>query len=238
MGFLNKKQEDQPKIIVQQEKQEYIDPTKRIRKPNTKYFNESYVNAVKSKPPVADDSNISIKQALREMPEAANECIKKELKQIVEMGAMVPNKAFDKLKARLVVRGDMQYKNPWSNTPKAPTVAQASGAYLNADTPENDKEIVLIDTEETKILIDLYPAMKSFVRSDGKMMMQVEKAMYGMLNSARYWYENIRDTMINGGYKQNASDECVFMFNDENGNQSIVDLWVDDLTVACNLKKI
>ena len=56
--FLNKKplqqQEKQPTTILQQEKQEYIDPTKRIRKPNSKYFNESYVNALKLKLPVAD----------------------------------------------------------------------------------------------------------------------------------------------------------------------------------------
>ena len=270
---------------------------KRIRKPNPNYFGKdfvnftqqekrkhennnakektfptSYINAAKAQD---DTNNINIRQALREMPQVASESIKKELQQIVEMGAMqpihesnasmykkiihsktflkkkyLPNKAFDKLKARLVVRGDIQFRNPWINAPKAPTVAQASinmtlaitahnkndfesidipGAYLNATTPENDREVVRIGFEETKMLIELYPSMQKYVRSDGTMLMVVVKAMYGMLNSARYWYEHIMKTLIDGGYKQNTSDECVFSYTDENGCQSIIDLWVDDL---------
>jgi len=37
---------------------------------------------------IKDDTNISIKKALREMPESAKESISKELKQIVEMKAV------------------------------------------------------------------------------------------------------------------------------------------------------
>jgi len=253
-------------------KHEIINTKETTKNIKDKTFPTSYVNAAKAQD---DTNNINIRQALREMPQVASESIKKELQQIVEMGAMqpihesnasmykkiihsktflkkkyLPNKAFDKLKARLVVRGDMQFRNPWINAPKAPTVAQASinmtlaitaynkndfesidipGAYLNATTPENDREVVRIGVEETKMLIELYPAMQKFVRSDGTMLMLVVKAMYGMLNSARYWYEHIMTTLVDGGYKQNPSDECVFSYTDENGGQSIIDLWVDDL---------
>jgi hypothetical protein len=208
------------------------------------------------------------------MPEAASESIKKELLQIVEMGALIPihkkdingqrpiksktflkkkylpNKAFEKLKARLVVRGDMQFRNPWKVTPKAPTVAQASvnmtiaiaahqdndiesiditGAYLHAKTPVEDKIIVVLGPVETKFLVELFPHLQEYVLDDGTMLMLVDGAMYGMIESARYWFENICKTLCEGGYKQNPSDECVYSYVDSKGNQSIIDLWVDDL---------
>jgi hypothetical protein len=244
----------------------------RVRNPNPKYFNDEFVNLAKKK--VNDDmNNINIKQALRDMPEAASESIKKELTQIMEMGALkpvfkkdtigkklihsktflkkkyLPNKAFDKLKARLVERGDMQFRHPWIISPKAPTVAQASvnmtiaiaayrddeiesiditGAYLHAET-HGEKEIVVIGRAESIMLLELFPELDVYLNEDGKIYMIVDKAMYGMIDSARDWFENITNTLIEGGYKQNPSDECVFTYNDNNNNQSIIDLWVDDL---------
>jgi hypothetical protein len=162
----------------------------------------------------------------------------------------LPNKAFDKLKARLVIRGDMQFRHPWINSPKAPTVAQASvnmtigvaahrddeiesiditGAYLHADTPPDEYEIVIIGKEEAAILVAIYPELEVYLTEEGTIYMLVIKAMYGMINSARYWYENITDTLKMGGYKQNDNDECVYVYFDKNKNSSIIDLWVDDL---------
>jgi hypothetical protein len=246
--------------------------SERVRTANPKYFNDEFVNIAKKM--VHDDlNNISIKKALREMPEAASESIKKELVQIMDMGALkpilkkntvgkklihsktflkkkyLPNKAFDKLKARLVVRGDMQFRHPWVTALKAPTVAQASvnmtiaraayyddeiesiditGAYLHADTP-GDKEIVIIGRAEAIMLLELYPEFDIYLNDDGTIYMTVDKAMYGMIDSARHWFENITNTLLMGGYVQNPSDECVFTYSDSDNNQSVVDLWVDDL---------
>jgi hypothetical protein len=103
-----------------------------------------------------------------------------------------------------------------------------TGAYLHADTP-GDKEIVIIGRAEAIMLLELYPEFDIYLNDDGTIYMTVDKAMYGMIDSARHWFENITNTLLMGGYVQNPSDECVFTYSDNDNNQSVVDLWVDDL---------
>jgi hypothetical protein len=143
----------------------------------------------------------------------------------------------------------MQFKNPWNNNSRSPTVSQASvnitigitafkdndiesiditGAFLHADT-KDDKEIVQLSKDETTILIELYPKFQQYVQQNGTILMTVDKALYGMVNSARDWYDNISNTLTKNGYLKNPVDECVFSYTDKNNNQSIIDLWVDDL---------
>ena len=258
---------------------------KRIRKQNTLYYNKDHVNitTINKKQYIKNNNikkdnlsnNITIKNALIEMPNEAKESIAKELKQIIELKALnpimqinvksnkkilhsktflkkkyLPNKVFEKLKSRLVIRGDMQFRHPWKTNNKAPTVAQASvnmtisisayhdndiesiditGAYLRAHIPPEDREIVLLGKEETKILISIYPEFEKYLLSNGTMLLSIDRAMYGMIESAFYWYTDITSTLISDGYLQNSVDECVFFYIDPDGNKSIIDLWSDDL---------
>ena len=155
----------------------------------------------------------------------------------------LPNKVFEKLKSRLVIRGDMQFRHPWKSNNKAPTVAQASvnmtisisvhddndiesiditGAYLRAHIPPEDREIVLLGKEETKILISIYPEFEKYVLSNGTMLLSIDRAMYGMIESAFYWYTDITSTLISDGYLQNSVDECVFFYIDPDGNKALL----------------
>ena len=144
----------------------------------------------------------------------------------------------------------MQFRHPWKTNNKAPTVAQASvnmtigitayenndfesiditGAYLHAKTPNDEKEIVLLGKPETSIIVEIFPEFQKYVTNDYTMFLTIDKAMYGMIESAFYWFDDISKTLINDSYVQNPVDECVFSYVDKNKNKSIIDLWSDDL---------
>ena len=104
-----------------------------------------------------------------------------------------------------------------------------TGAYLHADTPPENKIVIRLNKEETSIIVEIFPYLKEYVLPDGTLLMLVDKALYGMVESAYYWFLNITTTLKDGGYVQNPSDECVFSFKTDTGEISIIDLWVDDL---------
>jgi Reverse transcriptase (RNA-dependent DNA polymerase) len=56
--------------------------------------------------------------------------------------------------------------------------------------------------------------------------------LYGCVESAALWYENLRDTMTTLGYERNPHDICVFNKTDERGTQCTAALHVDDLLIT------
>ena len=164
---------------------------------------------------------------------------------------------FEKLKARLVAGGDQQDRTVYSDTDiSSPTVATSAvfimaaiaaqerrhvvtvdiaGAYLNADM--GDQEVLMnLDKTLAEILVKLKPEYKPFLRPDGTMIVKLTKALYGCIESARLWYENISKTLIALGFVQNPLDICVFNVV-RNGKQCSIALHVDDLMITCALQE-
>ena len=65
--------------------------------------------------------------------------------------------------------------------------------------------------------------------------MELDKALYGCVESARLWYELLKSSLKEVGYKANESEPCVFN-KMHNGKQSTVVIYVDDLfiTASCS----
>lgn len=163
---------------------------------------------------------------------------------------------FEKLKARLVAGGDQQDRTVYSDTDiSSPTVATSAvflvaaiaaqerrhvatidiaGAYLNADIGEQE---VLMNLDKTlaEILVKLKPEYRTFLRPDGTMIVKLTKTLYGCIESARLWYENISKTLIELGFERNPLDICVFNAM-RNGKQCTIALHVDDLMITCALE--
>ena len=59
--------------------------------------------------------------------------------------------------------------------------------------------------------------------------MRLDKALYGLVQCARLWYEDISTFLKKIGFKQNPFDECVFTTK----SNMIVILYVDDYGVFC-----
>ena len=62
--------------------------------------------------------------------------------------------------------------------------------------------------------------------------MKLNKALYGCVESAALWYEDLSRTMRSLGYETNAVDVCVFNARDKNGVQCTATVHVDDLFIS------
>jgi len=66
----------------------------------------------------------------------------------------------------------------------------------------------------------------------GKMLVQIDKAMYGLVQSARLWYDTITGVLKRAGYTSNPMDGCAWN-KTVNGNQVTTVIYVDDLAISC-----
>ena len=228
---------------------------------------------------------ISWNRAIKTYGEPARASIEKELQQFIDKGVwhpvsfeglskqqrkaiirakmfvtekFFPNGGFDKIKSRLVARGDMQDRSLYGDDDtSAPTAELSSvfsvaaiaacesryvatcdigGAFLNADMFKGSGRTVIVklDPHITKMLTKLKPDYESFVGDDGHLFVELDKAMYGCIESAKLWYEHLRGVLVNEmGFTQNGCDQCAFNKTDSTGIQVTVILHVDDMMVTC-----
>jgi hypothetical protein len=169
----------------------------------------------------------------------------------------LPTGEFDKLKARLVAGGHRQDKSTYDDV-SSPTVAITSafmvaaiaamegrcvatvditGAYLNA-TMSGQTVLMRLDQTMAAVLVQIRPDYRPFLTKNGGMVVQLDKALYGCIESAKLWYQDLRRTLEDMGFKANANDACVFNKTID-GKQCTVCVYVDDLFITCkNLTSI
>jgi hypothetical protein len=161
----------------------------------------------------------------------------------------LPSGIFEKYKARLVGGGDQQDKLLYDDL-SAPTVSTSSvfavaaiaasegrkvmvldigGAYLNA--PMNTGIIVhmRLDPVMTKILNELSSDYSHYTDENRCVVVALDKALYGCVESAALWYNHISRTLTDDGYVPNPHDPCVFNKVDSTGVQCTLALHVDDI---------
>ena len=156
-----------------------------------------------------------------------------------------------KLKARLVAGGHMQDRSIYEDI-SSPTItlqsvfmlatiaakegrrvvtADIAQAYLNAKMT-GIEVIMELDEVSTAILSHIAPDIYSkFTQENGKMLVQLDKALYGCIESARLWYFTIKDFLEADGFKVNSQDICVFN-KGEGENQITIGIYVDDLFIS------
>ena len=166
---------------------------------------------------------------------------------------MSPSNVFLRLKARLVAMGNLQDRSLYTlEDTKSPTVAQSSSyillataanerrsvlsfdvncAYLNADM--NSEVIMELNPLTAELLSELDPNFKQFQERDGKMLVKLNKALYGCIESAKLWYERFKSFLVRKGFAVNPYDPCVFNRYTEAGVQCTVFFHVDDGIATC-----
>jgi hypothetical protein len=163
---------------------------------------------------------------------------------------------FEKLKARLVAGGNQQDRTLYEDL-SAPTVSTSSvfavaaiaaaenravmvvdigGAFLNADMVGIPVHMRL-DATMTAMLIQLDPAYARYTDSKGCVVVVLNKALYGCVQSAALWYENIRKSLEEFGFIRNPHDMCVFNVTGGDGKQCTLTLHVDDVLVTCQTQQ-
>ena len=105
------------------------------------------------------------------------------------------------------------------------------GAYLHAKL---DKDIYMdLEPSLAKILVSLKPDYKGFLDPRGGLRVKLDRALYGLVESAKLFYDHISKNLLKLGYKANPYDPCVFNKVTRKGNQITVCVYVDDLKASC-----
>ena len=91
-----------------------------------------------------------------------------------------------------------------------------------------------LDAHVSQIYADLYPEARAFMSKGGRITVRLLKALYGLLESGRLWFNNIREALLYYGFKQNRKDPCVFILF-LSPHCLIVCLYVDDLLMTSSI---
>jgi hypothetical protein len=160
---------------------------------------------------------------------------------------------FDKLKARLVAGGHMSDKtlipdellsSPTASLPfiymvaaiaaregRHVRTADIAGAYLNADISARQIRMELDETT-TAILLQIDPSYADYLTSKRTVVVELDKALYGCVESSKLWYDLITSSFEAIGYTKNPIDSCI-LNKTSNGVQCTVAVYVDDLFITC-----
>jgi hypothetical protein len=86
-----------------------------------------------------------------------------------------------------------------------------------------------LDRTMSELVTRLRPSYEKCQDGKGCIVVRLDRALYGCVESAALWYENLRDTMMGLGYPH---DICVFNKRNENGTQCTATAHVDDLQIT------
>jgi hypothetical protein len=155
---------------------------------------------------------------------------------------------FDKLKARFCAGGHRVETELYSmNETASPTIAFESlllvlsiaafegrdaeaidfpGAYLYATL--KDKQLMRIGSDLADIAVEVNPSLKKYLQQDKSLLVELDKALYGLPESAKLWFDHLCKFLISIGYSRSTSDPC--LFNKEKYNEkSTLCIHVDDI---------
>jgi hypothetical protein len=160
-----------------------------------------------------------------------------------------PDGSFDKYKARL---GDMQDKKLYEDL-SSPTVSTSSvftvaaiaahekrhvavvdigSAFLNAKMPQGVPVHMRLDKTISEYLVGINPKYAEFRETNGTITVLLKKALYGCVESASLWYQNLSLTLKGFGNKTNKDGEkCTLCIHvDDLLITSVDNSMIDELT--------
>jgi Reverse transcriptase (RNA-dependent DNA polymerase) len=164
----------------------------------------------------------------------------------------------DKVKARLVGGGDCQDRSQYSAAEtSSPTVSTTSifllaqiaaaegrdvttidigSAYLNAHMPKTDPSKLVfmrISKEVSQIMANLDNTFNSFLNTDGTLVVELDRALYGCIESALLWFRELSGFLTKIGFVTNPYDVCV-MNRTTKAGKATIGIYVDDILLTCS----
>jgi Reverse transcriptase (RNA-dependent DNA polymerase) len=156
---------------------------------------------------------------------------------------------FEKLKARLVGDGRGQdrtlYPDVWSPTATTQGLfvvlsvaakekrlagkADVGSAYLEANM-KGEMVTMEIDPILARLIIIILPQLEQYQEPSGKILVRLDKALYGCIESTKLWYEKLTSELALQGFVPNEVEPCV-MNRDLQGVQCTLVLYVDDILI-------
>ncbi len=75
---------------------------------------------------------------------------------------------------------------------RAALVMGIGGAFLNADIPNTNIEVHMrLKRSLTSMLVSIDPGHARFVEEQGKYVVELDKVLYGCVEAAALWYDNL-----------------------------------------------
>ena len=131
-----------------------------------------------------------------------------------------PDGRLRKYKARLCVRGDLQVAGSDYFETYAPVVQMSTVRLMLTLAVRNDFVTKQVDYSnafvqaelDTDVFVSLPPGV---TMSDGSSsVMHLRKSLYGLKQAPLKWYEKLRDSLLQRGFKQSKQDQCLFFVPD------------------------
>lgn len=166
-----------------------------------------------------------------------------------------PDGTFDKIKARFLAGGHTQDRELYPNR-SSPTANLTSffslaalaavesrpvatldvgGAFLNATL--KTKQFLRVSKYLSSLIVASNPSWKIYLHKDC-LILRLNKALYGLVESPLLWYEHISATLVELGYTCCDCDRCVYHKTLPGGEKVALCLHVDDLFITATRKDL
>ncbi|CAM6031994.1 unnamed protein product, partial [Sphagnum compactum] len=67
-----------------------------------------------------------------------------------------------------------------------------------------------LDKTLAAALCDVEPTYREYLRNDGTLLVKLQHALYGCVESARLWYKTVRSVLEADDYIANPVEPCIF----------------------------
>jgi hypothetical protein len=94
-----------------------------------------------------------------------------------------------------------------------------TGAYLLVDM--TSEVYMTLSHQLANIIITLDPSYAPFLNSKGEIVAKLDKALYGCVESARLWFNEVSSHLKSLQYHQSEVDSCVF-YKVKDGDTTII----------------
>jgi hypothetical protein len=167
---------------------------------------------------------ISMNRPIRERGEAARSVIEAEVQQNFYSSMFIKDKFtasgdFDKSKAREPV---VAYSSITGQD-------RADNGHRRSRPERQDG----LDRNHYAVPVKLDSSYQRFVERNGTCMATLDKVLYGCVEAAALWYEDLTRRLREDGFVANIFDPCVLNKLGKDGKQIIIVLHADDLFITC-----
>ena len=258
--------DDEAKEVVPDEESSRM-TLRRHRKPNSKIYNSEYAFAnISVERGIRDMGDEAVAAMMKEMDQMVQKDVftpvhlrdlsEAERKNKIGSIMFMKRKANGTLKARFCADGRNEVVPTGMDT-SSPTVMTESllltiaadaherrtvvtidveGAFLNTPMGKNVVHVV-IAPKVAAILAAAHPEFRSFLNSDGTLVVRLKKALYGCVESAKLFYDDVSSELKKHGFVANPYDACVLNKLDcKTGKQCTVTMHVDDFKVSAEVQ--
>jgi hypothetical protein len=112
-------------------------------------------------------------------------------------------------------------------------------AYMKATLPDGERHVMQINHTVARILIDVDPDARRYLHEDGTILVELQRALYGLPEAGRLWHAFLTNVFKKAGYVHMPNEPSVWKRVHGEGDQrevSFLVIVVDDVLHIYNEK--